>query len=99
MRNFISGNKPYFVILPKTERGVSIGVKFAAQHNLSLAVFGTGHEFQDRNSAIEPNGLLIRTICLRTVNIDIDPNNRFGHADGVSKDKKIIKQMQLLPNF
>ena len=26
-----------------------------------LSVFGTGHEFNDRNSGLEPNSLLIRT--------------------------------------
>ena len=50
---------------------------------MALSIYSTGHEFQDRNGAVAPNGLLIRTTCLRTVNVDLEPNNRFGHSDGI----------------
>ena len=83
LRQFINDNKAFFVILARTKEDVSSAVQFASKHNLALSVFSTGHEFQDRNGALAPNGLLIRTTCLRTVEIDLDPNNRFGHPDGV----------------
>ena len=57
--------------------------QFSAAHDLALSIYSTGHEFQDRNSAVAPNGLLIRTVCLRTINLDLEANNRFGHPDGV----------------
>ena len=48
-------------------------------------MFGTGHEFNDRNSGLEPNSLLIRTTCLNTAELVTDENNRFGHADGYAR--------------
>ena len=41
-----------------------------------------GHEFQDRNAGMAGNGLVIRTTCLRGVQVDLSPDNRFGHEDG-----------------
>ena len=78
-----AGNEAYFVVLARNIQDVSKAVRFAADHNLALSVYGTGHEFQDRNAGLAPNGLLIRTICLRTVNIDLSPDNVFGNPDGV----------------
>ena len=83
LRNYIKDNKAYFVILARNNMDVAKAVQFSAQHNLAFSVFGTGHEFQDRNSGQGLNGLLIRTICLRTVDIDLDPINHFKHPDGV----------------
>ena len=83
LRNFLIDNKAYFVILARSIEDVSEAVRFAASHDLALSVYSTGHEFQDRNSGVAPNGLLIRTICLRTVNLDLEPDNRFDHPDGV----------------
>lgn len=82
LRNFLVDRKAYFVVLARSIEDVSKAVRFARDHSLALSVFGTGHEFQDRNAALAPNGLLIRTICLRTVNIDLDANNHFGHPGG-----------------
>ena len=73
----------FFIVLARSVEDVQMAVKFAVKHDLALSVFGTGHEFQDRNAGKAPNGLLIRTICLRAVNIDLNPSNRFGHPDGV----------------
>ena len=36
--------------------------RFATSHNLGISVFGTGHEFNDRNAGLEPNSLLIRYV-------------------------------------
>ena len=47
-----------------------------------LSVFGTGHEFNDRNSGLEPNSLLIRTTCLYSAEVELAAHNRHGHADG-----------------
>ena len=58
-------------------------VKFAANHNLGISIFSTGHEFNDRNSGPADKTLLIRTTCLRSVDFDLDENNRFNHLDGV----------------
>ena len=84
-RNYIHETLAYFVIVARTENDVSKAVQFAAKHKLALSVFSTGHEFQDRNAGMAPNGLLIRTLCLRNVEVDLDPSNKFGHSDGVVK--------------
>ena len=84
VRQHIKDNLAYFVVLARNEKDVSEAVKFAKAHNLALSVFGTGHEFQDRNGGVSANGLLIRTLCLRKVDIDLSPENRFKHSDGVS---------------
>ena len=47
-----------------------------------LSVFGTGHEFNDRNSGLEPNSLLIRTTCLYSAEVELAAHNRHGHEDG-----------------
>ena len=84
VRQHIKDNLAYFVVLARNKKDVSEAVKFAKAHNLALSVFGTGHEFQDRNGGIMANGLLIRTLCLRQVEIDLSPENRFKNPDGVS---------------
>ena len=84
LRQYLKDNKAYFVVLARNDQDVSKAVQFATDHKLALSVYGTGHEFQDRNSAVAPNGLLIRTLCLRRVEIDLEQNNRFNHPDGVS---------------
>ena len=58
-------------------------VKFATAHNIGVSVFGTGHEFNDRGGGPSSNTLLIRTTCLRSVEFDLNTDNRFGHVDGV----------------
>jgi hypothetical protein len=83
LRNFLVESKAYFVILARTKDDVAQSVMFASKHNLALSVYSTGHEFQDRNAGLAPDGLLIRTICLRTVEINLEPENQFGHPDGV----------------
>ena len=84
VRQHIKDNLAYFVVLARNEKDVSEAVKFAKAHNLAFSVFGTGHEFQDRNGGVSANGLLIRTLCLRKVDIDLSPENHFKHSDGVS---------------
>lgn len=59
-RNKITDNPSYFVVIPKDQSDVVKAVKFATSFNLGISVYGTGHEFNDRNTGIEPNGLLIR---------------------------------------
>ena len=83
MRNHVTDRKGYFVVLARTQNDVVESVKFAASHNIGVSVFGTGHEFNDRNSGPTPNSLLIRTMCLKSAEFDLYENNRFGHADGV----------------
>ena len=59
-RNKITDNVAYFVVVPKNQEDVVKAVKFATSHNIGISVFGTGHEFNDRNAGVEPNNLLIR---------------------------------------
>ncbi len=82
LRNYIRANAAYFVVTARNADDVSKAVMFATAHNLAISVFGTGHEFQDRNSGLAPDGLLIRTVCLRSVQVDLE-DNQLGHADGV----------------
>ena len=42
----------------------------------------TGHEFQDRNAGLGDNGLVIRTTCLRDVQVELSPDNKYGSQDG-----------------
>ena len=65
------------------ESDVKAAVQFAVRHNLAIAVFSTGHEFNDRNAGPGPKGLLIRTTCLSAVEFDLSPANKFRHEDGV----------------
>ena len=58
-------------------------VKFATAHNIGVSVFSTGHEFNDRGGGPSSNTLLIRTTCLRSVEFDLNEENRFRHTDGV----------------
>ena len=88
LRQYLKDNKAYFVVLARNDQDVSKAVQFATEHKLALSVYSTGHEFQDRSSGIAPNGLLIRTVCLRRVEIDLEQNNRFNHPDGVSTQNK-----------
>ena len=83
LRTFLKFERAFFVVLARSKEDVSKAVQFAHEHNLALSVFGTGHEFQDRNAGLAPNGLLIRTTCLRNVDIDLTEDNRFGHSGGV----------------
>lgn len=83
LRNHLSDTLAHFVVLARNKMDVSKAVRFAAKHELALTVFGTGHDYQDRNAICSPFGLLIRTICLRQVEVDLNPNNTFGHEDGV----------------
>lgn len=98
-RHHISDAMPFFAILPRTAEDVSKAVQFAAKHNLAFSVFSTGHEFQDRNAPLAPNGLLIRTTCLRTVEIDLDPANKFGHEHGVSSLRYFLSFVCFLSVF
>ena len=96
LRQFLKDNRAYFVVLARNDQDVSKAVQFATKHKLALSVYGTGHEFQDRNAGIEPNGLLIRTVCLRRVEMDLEPTNRFNHPDGVSVKQNLISSSGLL---
>ena len=42
------GNYSNYVVVAETARDVSLGVRFARQHNLRLVVKGTGHEVEGR---------------------------------------------------
>ena len=81
-RTHFDENSAFFVVLARNDKDVSKAVQFAANHNLALSIYGTGHEFQDRNAGLAPNGLLIRTICLRDVSVDKNQMNVFNHPDG-----------------
>jgi FAD/FMN-containing dehydrogenase len=84
LRNRISDNLAYFVVLAQNETDVEMAVKFGRAHRLDLAVFSTGHEFNDRNAGRSAGAaLLIRTTCLRRAEFDLSPDNRFGAPDGV----------------
>ena len=83
LRNKVmDGNKAFFVVIAKDQTDVVKAVKFATEHNIGISVFSTGHEFNDRNSGLEPNSLLIRTTCLRTSELELAEDNKFGHPDG-----------------
>lgn len=82
-RNYYQERTAFFVILARTPQDVSKAVLFATTHNLSIAVMSTGHEFLDRNAGPAANGLLIKTTCLRGFEIDLNPDNIYGHTDGV----------------
>ena len=83
LRNKVmDGNKAFFVVIAKDQSEVVKAVQFATEHNIGISVFSTGHEFNDRNSGLEPNSLLIRTTCLRTTELEFSESNKFGHPDG-----------------
>ena len=82
-RNHVTDRQAQFIVLARTRSDVIETVKFAAHHNLGISIFSTGHEFNDRNSGPADKTLLIRTTCLRSVDFDLDENNRFNHSDGV----------------
>ena len=82
-RNSVSGNKAYFVVLARTEADVISSIKFAKSHSMALSVFSTGHEFNDRNGGLATNSILIRTTCLRTADINLEPSTVFNHTEGV----------------
>ena len=82
-RNHVTDRKAHFIVLARSRSDVIETVKFAAHHNLGISIFSTGHEFNDRNSGPADKTLLIRTTCLRSVDFDLDENNRFNHSDGV----------------
>ena len=72
----------------QNEEDVSKAVLFARRHRLGLAVLSTGHDFNDRNAgppAAADVTLLIRTTCLRSAELMLDPKNRFDHVDGVAR--------------
>ena len=81
-RNHVTDKKGYFVVLARNQNDVVECVKFAASHNIGISIFSTGHEFNDRNAGPSANTLLIRTTCLRSVEFDLNENNRFDHPDG-----------------
>ena len=82
LRNHVAdGVMAYFVVIARNESDVVEAVKFATSHNLGISVISTGHDFNDRNAGPGPNSLLVRTTCLRTVEFDLDPQNRWGHTD------------------
>jgi FAD/FMN-containing dehydrogenase len=83
LRNIIAKDTlAYFVVLARNETDVVKAVQFATSHNIGISVFSTGHEFNDRNAGSGNNSLLIRTTCLRTVQFDLQEENRFDHPDG-----------------
>ena len=84
-RNHVTDRKGYFVVLARTQNDVIESVKFAASHNIGVSVFSTGHEFNDRNSGPVANSLLIRTMCLQSVEIDLHEDNRFNHPGGIAR--------------
>lgn len=55
---------PFIVVFPLNERHVAAALTFAAQHRLCIAVAGTGHEYNSRNSC-PTGGILVRTILLK----------------------------------
>lgn len=83
IRNKLSDRSAYFVVLARTEDDVVKAVLFAKKYSLPISVFSTGHEFNDRNSGQGNNSLLVRTLCLRTSEIDLEETNAYGHADGI----------------
>ena len=83
LRNRLTDDMAYYVVIPRTAEDVVAAVQFAAQHNLGISVFSTGHEFNDRNGGPGNNTLLIRTTCLNEVTFDLREDNEFGAVDGV----------------
>ena len=69
-------------MLARSEADVMKAIRFATNYHLAISVFGTGHEFNDRNAGQANNSLLIRTMCLRTADIDLKPSEYFDHKDG-----------------
>ena len=71
------------MVLARSEDDVAKSIQFARNHMMAISVFGTGHEFNDRNAGEGTNSLLIRTMCLRNAEINLDYSEEFEHADGV----------------
>ena len=55
---------PFIVVFPLNERHVEEALIFAANHRLCIAVAGTGHEYNSRNSC-PTGGILIRMILFK----------------------------------
>ena len=59
----LHGWDPAFTVFATTAEHVQLAVRFAATHNLCVAVAGTGHDFMNRHSC--DNGVFIRTTLLK----------------------------------
>merc|ERR1719193_1700724 len=82
LRQRLTENLAFFVVLPRNPADVQASVQFARAHNIGISVFSTGHEFNDRGGGPGNNTLLLRTSCLASVDFDLD-ENRFGEEAGV----------------
>ena len=66
-RNYKLEWKPLFIVVASSNEDVSEALKFASEHNIGVAVKGTGHDFNDRNAGPADNSMLIVTTCFRFV--------------------------------
>ena len=72
---------PAFVAFPLETAHVIAAVKFARKHNLCVSVLGTGHDFLNRHDGC-PDGFLIRTTLMKTIDWDLADVKGFGWKDG-----------------
>ena len=68
---------PAIVAFPLTTAHVVTAVRFAREHNLCLSVLGTGHDFMNRHDGC-PDGFLIRTTLLKSIEWDMDDSRGEG---------------------
>lgn len=62
---------------------IQASLQFDLDHNLWVAVAGTGHDFMNRHSC--DDGVFIRTALMKDIEWDINDTKGFGHPDGSVK--------------
>jgi FAD/FMN-containing dehydrogenase len=72
---------PAIVAFPLTAAHVVTSVNFARTHNLCVSVLGTGHDFLNRHDGC-PDGMLIRTTLIKSIEWDLDDSRGFGSKAG-----------------
>merc|ERR1719410_2267493 len=71
---------PAIIVWALNADHVQKAVKFALNHNLCIAVAGTGHDFMDRHSCTD--GIFIRTTMLKGMDFDQEDKRGFGWDQG-----------------
>jgi len=69
-RGGVAKGDPGFVVFALNAKHVQRAVKFAKDHNLCIAVYGTGHDFLDRHSCVD--GVFIRTTLVKGIEFNED---------------------------
>jgi len=74
------GQDPGFVVFALTTDHVVKAVRFAVDHGLCIAVFGTGHDFINRHSCT--GGVYVRTTFMKGMEFDVNDSNGYGWSQG-----------------